>query len=368
MIRPPARLPRSWGFWVGMTAGWAAYGVVLAQESYTFAVVSGRPVWPFLAYLARALLDVGMWLWATPLAVVLARRFRIARNRWVGPTALHLGFAVLVAAATASGTYVLQRLLTPPGPGSYPAYLLFQLDPSVMVYAAIVALTHAVDFYQWYTDQQVAAATLQADLSEARLQVLAAQLQPHFLFNTLNVIAELIHEDPDRADGMIGRLGDLLRASMAGAEERGVSLEREVTTLQSYVDIQQLRFRDRLRVSFDIAADVRQARVPHFVLQPLVENAIRHGGAGSTEPLHIQVVATGEDGRVHIQVLDDGSGVDGFGERGGLGLRNVRARLAHLFGGDYRFELHSRSPRGTASDLWIPLQPVDPRSGDAAAP
>jgi len=366
-VRAPLRLPRASAFWLGMTAGWAAYGLILAREQYAYDHLAGRSVSPFLAYLGRAGLDVGMWLWATPLAVALARRFRIARARWIGPVALHLVFGVAIALATAAATYALLWLLAPPGPHLLATYLLFQLDPGVIVYAAIVALTHAVDFYRWYSDQQVAAATLQADLSEARLRILAAQLQPHFLFNTLNVIAELIHEDPERADGMIVRLGDLLRESMSGVEERGVTLEREVATLRAYVDIQQLRFRDRLHVSFDVAPEVREALVPHFLLQPLVENAIRHGGAGSAQPLHVAVVATAAEAagrpRVHLQVADDGAGSGEWRESGGLGLRNVRARLAHLFDGDCAFALASRVPHGTVCDLWIPHVPVEPARG-----
>ena len=362
MSASPYRFLRSGKFWLAVVGGWTAYGVILAQESYAFAQLSGGRVWPLGSYLGRSFLDVGMWYWATPLAVVLARRFRLTRSRWAGPLVLHLGFAVAVALGTALATYGLQTALLSRPSMSIPEHLLFQLDPGVFVYCGIVGLVHAVDFYRMYSDERVATATLRAGLSEARLQILSAQLQPHFLFNTLNVISELIHEDPERADGMIGRLGDLLRDSMSGAaaEEGGVPLERELATLRAYVELQQLRFRDRLDVSFEVAPEVMRARVPHFVLQPLVENAILHGSAGSTEALRVRITAALEDGLVQIRVLDDGRGVDWRQrrQRGGLGLRTVQARLGHMFGSDYRLALQTRSPRGVVSVLSFPFQEI----------
>src|SRR5262249_29854502 len=135
-----------------------------------------------------------------------------------------------------------------------------------------------------------------------------------------------------------------------------------LATLKAYVDIQQVRFRDRLDVSFEIADEVKQARVPHFVLQPLVENAILHGSAGSTEALRVWVTAAPEGDRVHIRVLDDGCGVDWphRRQRGGLGLRTVQARLGQMFGGDYQLALQTRAPRGVVSDLSIPFRAVAP--------
>jgi len=237
------------------------------------------------------------------------------------------------------------------------AFVLFQLDPGLLLYFGTVGLVHAVDFYRLYSSERIAAATLRADLSDARLQVLSAQLHPHFLFNTLNVISELIHEDPDRADEMIGRLGDLLRESMSDgiAEPGGVPLERELATLRAYVEIQQLRFRDRLDVSFVVADAVKHVRIPHFVLQPLVENAILHGSGGSMESLQVRISAEPAGDRVHIRIADDGRGVDARRRRSGLGLRTVQARLGHMFGSNYTLTLSARIPRGMVADVSIPF-------------
>ena len=353
---------RSWRFWIAVIGGWTLFGIVLANEDMAFELITNSRSWPLGTQVVRCLTDVGMWFWATPLAVVLARTFRASRSRWFLPALLHLGFGVAIAVATATGTYLVQRFFVPPAPSTYLGYLLFQVDPGVFVYLGIVGLVHAVDFYRWYSEERVASATLRAGLSEARLQVLAAQVQPHFLFNTLNVISELVHEDPDRADVMIGLLGDLLRESMAGAtsDQIGVSLERELRTLRAYVDIQQLRFRDRLEVLFDVAEDVRQARVPHFVLQPLVENAILHGPTGPADALRVTVIARVNGAHVKLRVLDDGRGLDARrkGGRHGLGLQTVRARLGHLFGSDYELDVHDRRPQGVASEVIIPFQAI----------
>ena len=373
MTEGPYRFLRSWRFWVAVVVVWTAYGLALAQESRSFAEVTGETAWPLTRYILHAIPDVGMWLWATPLTIVLARRFPITRSRWVQPLILHLVFAVCVALGTAAGTFFLMSWWLSPPSRSLAGYLLYQLDPGVFVYCGIVGLVHAMDFYRMYASERLAAATLRAGLSEARLQVLSAQLQPHFLFNTLNVISELVHEDPDRADEMIGRLGDLLRESMSGgvAEQSGVPLERELATLKAYVDIQQLRFRDRLDVSFEISEQVRAARVPHFALQPLVENAIRHGFAGHVDVVRVHIQAQPDGDRIRIRVVDDGQGISGAERRtrGGLGLRTVQARLGQMFGGDYSLELKSRTPRGAESVLSIPFVHCgsDGSHGDGAA-
>ena len=351
---------KSWRFWAAIIGGWTLYGIFEGQESYGYAIARGNHEFPLAAYIVRSFPLIWQWCWAMPLTMVLARRFPLTRTGWMRPLAVHLVGALAISGTTAAAAWLLLDWLATPPMRSVVAFLLFQLDPGLFLYFGIVGLVHAVDFSRLYSSERIAAATLRADLSDARLQVLSAQLHPHFLFNTLNVISELIHEDPDRADEMIGRLGDLLRESMSDeiAEPGGVPLERELATLRAYVDIQQLRFRDRLDVSFDVAETVRQARLPHFVLQPLVENAILHGSAGSMDQLRVRITAEPEGDRVRIRVVDDGRGI-GSGSRRrrkGLGLRTVQARLGHMFGSDYSLTLHSREPQGITADVSIPFR------------
>ena len=351
---------KSWKFWAAILCGWTLYGVLEGQESYAYAVARGNHEYPLTAYIVRSFPLLWQWCWAMPLTMVLARRFPLSRSAWIRPLAVHLVCAVAVAGSAAAGDWLLLDWLSTPPMRSFVAFILFQLDPGLFLYFAILGLVHAVDFYRLYASERIAAATLRADLSDARLQVLSAQLHPHFLFNTLNVISELVHEDPDRADDMIERLGDLLRESMSEeiAAQGGVPLERELATLQAYVDIQQVRFRDRLDVSFDVADAVRHARLPHFVLQPLVENAILHGSAGSRDHLRVWISAEPEGNRVRIRVADDGRGI-GSGShrrRKGLGLRTVHARLGNMFGSDYSLTLNNREPQGVAADVSIPFR------------
>lgn len=182
-------------------------------------------------------------------------------------------------------------------------------------------------------------AELKTRLARTELQALKLQLQPHFLFNTLNTITALVHQDAARAERMVSGLSDLLRASLNSAGEEEVSLAREITVLTSYVDIQQVRFGDRLKFTVDVPAELQGAMVPNLMLQPLVENAIRHGIASRASGGQVHVSATRDGEWLRIRVLDDGVGEPaGRARREGVGLGNTRARLAQLYGARHRFE------------------------------
>ena len=198
---------------------------------------------------------------------------------------------------------------------------------------------------------------LEARLARAQLQSLRLQLHPHFLFNTLNTINALIGTDRRAAERVVSGLSELLRMSLSSASEQEVSLARELELLAHYIEIQQIRFQDRLSVSFRIDPDARHALVPNLMLQPLVENAIRHGIAPRAAPGHVVVTASRNGGRLELSVIDDGVGENPRADhRDGVGLGNTRARLLSLYGNDHRFEAGSASSGGFAVRVEIPFR------------
>ena len=191
-----------------------------------------------------------------------------------------------------------------------PYLLINNLALQLLIYWALVGVAHALDTYGRSRQQ---AAEIQARLGRAQLELLRTQLQPHFLFNALNVIAELVHEDPERADRMIGRLSDLLRSTLDAGDRPFVTLDEEIGLVESYVRLQEARFGDRLSVRIDVAPGCGAALVPHFLFQPMVENAIQHGIAPRAGGGTIQITAARTDRRLEVRIEDDGLGLKAGG-------------------------------------------------------
>jgi LytS/YehU family sensor histidine kinase len=214
---------------------------------------------------------------------------------------------------------------------------LGNLDWTLMTYAAIAGLSYALGYQRESQGRAIRAAHLEARLAEARLKTLEAELHPHFLFNTLHAISTLIHVQPDAADRMISRLSDLLRITFARSGAARITLQEELEFLEKYLEIEQTRFQDRLTVSYDIDPDTLDTEVPRMILQPIVENAIKHGVAPRSGPGTIQIVAARDGDVLRLEVRDNGPGLGGR-ERTrlhqGVGLSNTRDRLACLYGED----------------------------------
>ena len=227
-----------------------------------------------------------------------------------------------------------------------------------------MAATHGLEYYRRSRERE----QLEARLAETRLQLLGMQLQPHFLFNTLNTIAEMVHEDPDKADTMIAGLSDLLRRTLDLGTVQEIPLAEEVDLMSRYLDIQKARFGDRLRVELSIAGEASRARVPALLLQPLVENAMRHGLAARVDAGRIDIEARVDGGTLILTVTDDGidHGETMTGpERVGLG--NTRARLEALYGAAGRLEITPANERGTRVTVRIPCNGQDSRCGRRGA-
>jgi two-component system LytT family sensor kinase len=226
---------------------------------------------------------------------------------------------------------------------------------NLLLYALMVAGAEAAA-HAWESRQRALAAAVYArQLAEARLHVLSAQLQPHFLFNALHAISALVWEDQARADRLLARLSDLLRLTLRSGNRVETTLAEEVILLQHYAEIQEARYGDRLRVSFDVESRVREALVPRLILQPLVENAIRHGVTRRISPGQVEVRAWERGGRLHLTVRDDGVGL-GAQVREGLGLSITRARLRQLYGREQRFALAAAPAGGAVCTLSFPLR------------
>jgi LytS/YehU family sensor histidine kinase len=231
------------------------------------------------------------------------------------------------------------------------------LGPDLLLYCMVVAATEAAA-HAWESRRRgIAAATYARQLAEARLHVLSAQLQPHFLCNTLHAISALVWEDPARAERLLARLSEMLRLTLRSGTQVETTLAEELALLRRYAEIQEVRYGDRLRVAFEVEPAVRGAMVPRLILQPLLENAIRHGITRRITPGRVDVRAWEGEGRLHLAVSDDGVGLRNGGPvREGVGLSITRARLRQLYGPEQRVDLSPVPTGGAVCALSIPLR------------
>jgi LytS/YehU family sensor histidine kinase len=238
--------------------------------------------------------------------------------------------------------------------------LTSQLHISVLIYGTILGVGYAFNYYVKFREREARASQLEAQLAQAQLHALKMQLHPHFLFNTLNGISGLVRDGSNKAAvRMIAGLSDLLRHTLDTEAQQEVPLRRELEFLELYLDIQQMRFPDRLRVRMEVAPETLDAQVPNLILQPLVENAVRHGIAPRAAPGTVGISARRDDSLLEIKVYDDGPGLrpnTRTGEGGGIGLANTRARLAQLYGTGHRFDVRDRPEGGVEATLVVPFR------------
>jgi signal transduction histidine kinase len=321
--------------------GWLAYALFFGTQAWLAIVSSGRD--------ARWTNIVGWWLlcaaiWAcfTPVALALARRLPLGRR--ARNYALHLGAACAISAAA---LLIFALLARTPRVG----YLFVaEFHVGILVYFAIVVISSIID-------HRVAGAELERMLQQARLEALRMQLQPHFLFNALGSIAILIDEEPETARAMVVRLSDLLRATLDTGRRDEVPLRDELVIVERYLDIERIRFRDRLTVEVTADPASLDCRVPSFLLQPLVENAIRHGIAARAGAGRIDINARlhFDAERLSVTVSDDGAGLSDA-SRDGIGLATVRARLEQMFPSAHTMSLRNRAGRGCEVEIAIPAK------------
>lgn len=332
----------------------------MANQIYRMTQLGGRDV-PWMVLLRSSLLDAYLWALATVAIFWLARRFPLERPHLLQRIPLHIVVAIALSLARAAFMVELSQHVSWLGRRSFLPQFWGSSGSHFVFYAFVLGLAHALLYYERYRERERAAEQLAKGLAEARLQALKLQLQPHFLFNTLHAISALVPDDAKPARRMIARLGDLLRMSLDHEETQEVTLREELAFLEPYLEIEQARLEARLTVVMQIAPETLDARVPHLLLQPLVENAIRHGIASRIEPGRIEISAqTGADGRsLELEVRDDGPGVerdDRVRTRRGVGLSNIRSRLEQLYQTDHRFELDNHSDKGVVVRITLPLR------------
>lgn len=341
---------------------WLTVFALLVPASVTTAALAGQPLselWPQQA--VTLLIQALTWWLLTPWIAWLTDRLPIeGARRWRNLTAhAVLGYATAVVATAAS--YAISDLLLPAPTiqrlGSPLTQYLVSVGVSALyllfIYFTVIAILHAARYFE--RDRQ-----RQRLLAQAQMQALKAQLNPHFLYNTLNAVSDYAYKDPAAAEALITRLCDLLRLSFAGGDAPTVTLADELAFARHYLEIQQLLLEDRLTVIWRVEPEVLDAEVPNFLLQPLVENALVHGITRRAAAGRLELGARRVDRMLQIWVTDDGPGFDAGGaERGhGIGLRNTRARLEQLYPGRARLELSNPPEGGARVELWLPFRPL----------
>jgi len=310
-------------------------------------------------------MGVGSVIWygcfaSAPFFVWLSRRVPIERRSWKAGVIVHIAAVTLLALGTAWLQFHLTYRGAPLAP-PLDAYLKVGLIADALPYLTVAVAAHAIDARTRVYERDLEAERVRSQLAESRLEALTAQLQPHFLFNTLQGISTLITHDPAAADAMLSDLSDLLREVLRGSERREVTVDEELRVLESYLSISRRRFGDRLTVKVARNADVGRALVPFFVLQPLVENALHHGVGSHAGPANVTVAARREKDRLVLTVEVDGPGVNAADSGRGIGLANTRERLSGLYGEAQRLELGRTTDGGFAVRVELPFHEAEIR-------
>jgi two-component system, LytTR family, sensor kinase len=343
------------GLWGALVLLFAVPLALTSSSSWRQTVSFGASFW-------------ALWLLFLPAVAWLSFRFPIERKRLFRNVALHLLACLLVVGANRAAFRVVPRLAPSPppaqrpGPGPPAAFGVFlglRAALDVLVYWSLLGVCQAVTNLRSSQEREGRTAELEARLTSAKLQALRMQLNPHFLFNTLNSIAGLVYVNPRAADEMLGDLSELLRRSLDSMEEQEIPLAQELEFIGAYLSIEEKRFGERLRVEQSVPDELMKALVPALLLQPLVENAIRHGIELQRGPGLISLEAKQEDKLLHLTVRDTGRGLlagdlNGSARRG-IGLANTQARLQGLYGQDQSFSFGSAEPQGCRVDIRLPL-------------
>ena len=349
---------------------WTVLGLFYFSQGLTQRLGRIDPT-PWWHYLVAWLLGVYIWALLTPALLWLGRRFPIERGNWLRRIALHLLLSGVFSAFELTLESVLySRLHLFPGlmkdfAGTLAQLLVIGFHGGVLNYWMVIGAQSGVLYYRRYQERsrevlrfELRASELQSQLMSAHLNALKMQLQPHFLFNTLNAITVLVRQQRTKdAEQMLGHLSDLLRGVLEDVDTQEVSLHRELEYLQLYLAIEQVRFPDRLQVEVSADPAAQQASVPQLILQPIVENAIRHGIGRSSSAGRIRISASKVNGTVELRVQDDGPGLSPSELSGheGIGLGNTRARLQQLYGQHARLKIENCDGGGAIVTMHIPF-------------
>jgi sensor histidine kinase YesM len=370
-VEAEKRTERGWLKWVALSGFWTFIAFLYGNQTYFFMRAEGmeHQWWRIILW---QVFVWNTWTALTPLILWAGRRFPIERARWKRGVLMHLPIYAVVSSLNIiifTALYIGMRPfdvyqnVTTPFSHQYFEKMMARFPLDFLIYSAILGIGYALDYYDKYRERETRAAQLEAQLAQAQLETLKMQLQPHFLFNTLHAISTLVRDEKNRAAvSMIAGLSGLLRHSLENIGRQEVSLREELEFLELYLDIQQMRFSDRLKVEMEVEPETLDAAVPNLILQPLVENAIRHGISPRVEGGLIQLSTRNENGILEIKVADDGQGLKrewSLEESTGIGLSNTKARLEQLYGAEHRFQIRNRAGGGVEALLAFPFRPAE---------
>lgn len=332
--------------------GWTMAWVFFTAKPYLSALYAGKP-FPDPRGLITSGFDIYLWAAMTPGIFWLSRRFPLDGASWRRSLPVHLAAGLGVAVFGVLVNFPVHRWVFPEDTEPLGVSLVPGLHFQFQWYATMVAFGHVLAYHRQARERELRASRLEAELARAQIQALKLQIQPHFLFNALTAISELVYEDARLADRALMRLADLLRRVVDHAGDTEVTLRHELAFLRAYVELQKIRFRDRLEVH--VAADPQclDALVPNLVLQPLVENSLRHAMAPGGGTLEVRVSASRAGSALTLEVRDNGPGV-APDARPGVGVANVRARLEQLYGPQARLELETAPEGGALARVTLP--------------
>jgi two-component system, LytTR family, sensor kinase len=332
--------------WVAACTLWTLAAIAWATAN----AGAGSPGW-----LPRSLVALGIWAVLVPLVIWIDQRLPVEREALAPRLALHLPLSVAVTLAFCWLFQLAVRAFGAPQEAS----VLAPAPSAWLVYSTIVGSYLALDAHEQMRARTLRTTELERLLAQSRIETLRTQLNPHFLFNALNAISAHVEGAPRTARWMLEQLGDLLRLSLDHADEQEIPLQQELAFIDRYLKLQKIRFDNRLDVIVDVEPPALRALVPTFILQPLLENSIRHGIARRSTAGLIEIQAWHENGSLHLSVRDDGPGlpVNWDPERGlGVGLKNTRERLRRLYGDAQSFEIAGIEGSGVRVDLMLPYR------------
>jgi sensor histidine kinase YesM len=322
---------------------------------------------PLMELMWPEVLEWFLWGIFAPFIILLGKKYPKNSSGWLSIVKFHVPIGLIISlfysAVYAYLGYAIDIFLDVEFKWSFSQYFmqrLYNLPLPLMLYCSIIGITYAINYYQQFKDEALKKAEIQQKLAQAELLVLKKQLHPHFLFNTLHAISTLMHKDIEAADKMIVRLSNLLRATLENTGVQEVTLKQEMEILKTYLEIEQIRFQDRLKVSIQVDPELYDKKIPNLILQPIVENAIRHGVIPYTRHGKIEVTANRFNQHIELKVIDNGRGIPNIKEveiKEGIGLKNTRKRLEQLYGDDSQLILKNIDHNeGLEVKILIPLE------------
>jgi two-component system LytT family sensor kinase len=362
-----AKLEINWRRAALLFGGWTLVGIIFAGISYAAAIGENNKEFGFVSALKLNLVQFYLWAILSPFLFRFSRHFPI-ELRPLNVRNLLLYFPALISFAGIHQIIHLAVLwsITPRWRQRYPAlincyraYFALGFYIDLIIALLIVIAVHALLYYQNFRASELAQSSLKTQLAQAQLRALKMQLHPHFLFNTLHSISSLVLEDPPKANRMIAQLGDFLRLTLENSDQQLISLKEETEFLRCYLEIEQVRFGDRLTVALELEPQTLSVQVPHLILQPVVENAIQHAIAPRATRGYITIEAKRLNNLVHLEVRDNGPGIalnNALLRTDGVGLNNVRTRLHQIYGPNFRFELMNARDGGLTVIMEIPFR------------